>query len=507
MNIVGQIKVDGRFDNDLYDRVYAAVPSATGLVIRGKAGLTYDRQLNLYNLFLTVYSNAVSGENITFFIWDANQGNFLEATLNGESSVPFVADKVIGNFSKQAIFENTNIAGHFVELQPGWTWVSFNVMDPRFNNLNLLTLGLDLSTADVFQSNAPALFDQYQFYSTGSSSNSWSGGISSNGGISPNKMYKIKVAKGAELKMKGVPVDLNTWSFNLQSGWNGPPYLANKNIPIGDALANLNPTDGDLIKSQNLFAIYSGTARAWKGSLTYLNQSEGYMINVTNAQNFTYPSYINRISNSQPMKDILGKKVTANKTALLTLEEKATPSIAANYAKFSNTMNAVVKIPQGFTELFFYDEMGELRGNAKTMFVDGQDIAFITLYGDKPEKLTAHIGMNNVTQSTSKRFDFSPDVILGSIAKPVLIELEQQDVFIFPNPFQEEFKIEVNTPEKGEAKISIYNLVASHTLFETSFTVDAGSTILKMQPKIPSGSYIIKVQVGDKMVVNKIMKE
>ncbi len=507
MNIVAKIKVDGVFEDDLFDRVYAVAPGANGLELRGKASLTYDRQLDLYNVFLTVYSNVVGGENISFFIWDANEGNFLEATLNGVLSVPFVADKVTGTFSTPAIFENTTIDGQFVGLQPGWTWVSFNVNDTRFTNLNALTSGIDLSTSDLIQSNAPALFDSYQFYSAGSASNGWSGGVSTNGGISTNKMYKIKVAKGGELKMKGIPADLTTWSFNLQTGWNWLPYVANKNIPIGDALANINPTEGDLIKSQNLFAIYSSAARAWKGSLTYLNQSEGYMINVAKAQTFTYPAYINRVNNAQPVKDIFGPKMTGAKTAFLTIDERATPSISAEYTKFANTMNAVVKLPAGFNELYFYNEAGELRGDSKTMLVDGQELAFITLYGDKPEKLTAHIGVNKVTQTTSKRIDFSSDVMLGSIAKPVLIELEQQDVFVFPNPFQNELKIEVNTPEKGDAKITIYSVESSQSLFEKAFKVDAGSTVLSMQPNIPTGSYLIKVEVGSKVVIKKIMKD
>ena len=506
MNIVGQIKVNGIFENDLYDKVYAVAQGANGLELRGKAGLSYDRALDAYALYLTVYSNVVSGENISFFIWDANKGNFLEATINGVSETPFIADKIIGSFSNPALFANTTVAGQLITLNPGWTWASFNVSDPRFTNLNQLTSGMNLSTSDQIQSIAPSLFDSYQFYSTGSALNGWSGGISSNGGISTNKMYKIKIANGGELKMKGVPADLTTWSFNLQTGWNWLPYVANKNIPIGDALANLDPSDGDLIKSQNLFATYSSAARAWKGSLTYLNQSEGYMINVTKAQTFTYPDYINRINDAQPVKDIFGKKATANKTAMLTVEDKSTPLIEADYSKFANTMSAVVKLPEGFNELYFYNEAGELRGNAKTMLVDGKELAFITLYSDKTETLTAHIGTNNVTQSTSKRFDFSPDGILGSIAKPVLIELEQQDVFVFPNPFHDELKIEVNTPEKGDAKIAIYNLASSHTLFEKSFTVEAGSSVLKMEPNIPTGAYLIKVQVGPKVVVKKIMK-
>ena len=532
MNIVGKLKVNGVFANDLYDKVYAVGPTANGLEVRGKASLTYDRQLNSYYVFLTVYSNVVSGETINFFIWDASQGNFLEAKLDTAVGVPFVADKVIGNFTTPSIFENTNIAGQLVTLNKGWTWVSFNMSDPRFASLNTLTAGANLSTSDLIQSNS--LYDAYQFYSTGATNNGWSGSISTNGGITNNKMYKFKLANANELKLKGIPVDLNTWSIDLQAGWNWLPYVANKNIPIGDALANLKPTEGDLIKSQNLFSIYSSVARAWKGSLTYLNQSEGYMINVTNAQNFTYPSYINRVNSVQPYIQTIGKdeikvnggnnanmtlrfnnigvdeiKANANNNASIVMNDitKSTPLISADYTKFPNNMNAVVKLPEGFDQLYFYNDAGELRGNAKTMKVDGQDLAFITIYGDKPEKLTAHIGANNATQGTSKIFTFSSDAVMGTIANPILIELSKQEVSVFPNPFHDELKVTVNTKEKGQAKITIYSMVSSLTYYENTFNINVGVNTLRLRPNVPTGTYVIKVQIGDKVVLNKIIKD
>ncbi len=514
MNIVGKIKVNGVFANDIYDKVYAAGPGVNGLEMRGKASLTYDAQLNNYNVFLTVYSNVMSGENIMFFIWDATQGNFLEATLDSAVSVPFIADKIIGNYSKPAIFENTNVAGQLVTLQQGWTWVSFNVNDPRFSKLNDLTAGSDLSTSDLIESNAPALFDSYQFYSVGSANNGWSGSITSNGGVSNNKMYKIKLAKGTELKLKGIPADLSTWSFNLQTGWNWLPYVANKNVPIGDALANLNPTDGDVIKSQSLFAIYSSAVNAWKGSLTYLNQTEGYMISVAKAQTLTYPTYISRINNAQPHIEIIGKdsiKVNGLNnvgTGIVLYDvNNAITTLAPDYSKFANNMNAVVKLPTGFNELYFYNDNGELRGNCKTIKVDGQDLAFITIYGDKPEKLTAFIGANDNTQASSKTISFSTDAVMGSISKPIIIELEKDEVNIYPNPFHETLKIALSSKDKGEAKIIIYNMMSSKVFYEKTFNVNAGANLLKMQPNIPTGAYVIRVQIGDKVVVNKIIKE
>lgn len=512
MNIVGKIKINGAFAKDLYDKVYAAGPGVNGLEVRGKASLTYDRQLNIYSVFLTVYSNVVSGENISFFVWDAAQGNLLEATLDSAVSVPFVADKIIGNYTTPAIFENTNVAGQLITLNKGWTWVSFNVNDPRFVSLNDLTAGSSLSTSDLIQSNAPALFDSYQYYAPGSASNGWSGGISSSGGISNNKMYKFKLAKAGEFKLKGVPVDLNTWSFNLQTGWNWLPFVANKNIPIGDALANLNPSEGDLIKSQNLFSIYSSAAHAWKGSLTYLDQSEGYMINVAKAQTLTYPVYLNRINNALPYIQLIGEqKISVNGggeagTTLMNYDIKSNPSITADYSKFASNMNAVVKLPEGFNELYFYNDAGQLRGNAKTMNVDGKDLAFITIYGDAPEQLTAFIGSSNAKQATTKTIRFSNDALLGSIARPIVIELPKNEMGVYPNPFQEELKVSINTKEKGEAKIVIYNMATSQTLFNNVFKVNIGANVFKLSPNIPAGAYVLNVKIGEQLLLQKIIK-
>jgi hypothetical protein len=514
MNIIAKIKVNGILSNDLYDKIYAVGSGPNGLELRGKAGLTYDLQLNTYNVFLTVYSNVVSGENISFFIWDASQGNFVEATLNDSLAVPFVADRVIGNFTTPAICQNTNVSGQLVNLQPGWTWVSFNVNDARFGSLNYLTAGVDLNTSDLIQSNAPALFDTYQFYSAGSTLNGWSGSVSTSGGITNNKMYKFKIVRGGELRLKGIQADLNTWSFNLQSGWNWLPYVANKNIPIGDALSNLNPTDGDLVKSQSLFAIYSSTTRSWKGSLTYLNQSEGYMINVANAQTLTYPTYLNRINLVKSYNETIGLtevRVNGIKNAgndlVIHEANSAIPKLSTDYSKFPNTMNAVVKLPNGFDELYFYNDAGELRGNTKTMKVDGRDLAFITLYGDKSERLTAFIGANNNKQATSKTFTFSSDAIMGSIASPILIELAKQEVNIYPNPFHKELIVEINCKEKGDAKIIIYNMMSSQKLYENNFHVNVGHNMLKLQPNVPTGAYIVNVQIGDKVLSYKIIKD
>lgn len=50
-------------------------------------------------------------------------------------------------------------------------------------------------------------------------------------------------------------------------------------------------------------------------------------------------------------------------------------------------------------------------------------------------------------------------------------------------------------------------MMSSKVFYEKTFNVNAGANLLKMQPNIPTGAYVIRVQIGDKVVVNKIIKE
>ena len=126
-----------------------------------------------------------------FYIWDASDGKLKEATLNNQLVIQYAQDGIVGTYSVPVIFRNTAITGQQVPLNEGWTWTSFNVTDARFNSLNTLTRSLILNTSDIIQSNAPALFDVYQYNPLDSASSGWAGSISDSGGVKNNKMYKI----------------------------------------------------------------------------------------------------------------------------------------------------------------------------------------------------------------------------------------------------------------------------------------------------------------------------
>lgn len=498
MNIIGRVKLGDIFTDDLYDKVIATVNGQ----VRGVASVVYDASLKDHFVYLTIYSNQVSGENLSFAIWDASDGKLKEAVINDNAIIPYLADQIIGNYTNPAIFKNTEVTGQQITLNQGWTWTSFNVTDARFNNLNELTKPLSLGTSDLIMSNAPALFDAYQVSATNPAESGWSGTVSSNGGIANNKMYKIKLGIAQKLNIKGVPVNLNTWFIDLAQNWNWFPFVVSKNVPIADALANLTATDGDVIKSQSAFAIYS-PAVGWKGTLSFLKTGEGYMLSTATAQRFTYPEYLNR-QNTQTNPSPVIKVNSVSVTSVVDVKEENT-QLFANYAKFSHTMSAVVKLPEGFQDLSFYNSSGELRGQIQTQKIKDVDLAFITIYGDKPEKLTAYIGTGNNKQATTKTINFTPDAVLGNLAKPIIIDLMAEKIQVFPNPFKESFEIAIDTQEAGEANVVLHNMFGQ-SVFEQTFKINAGANVLKVQPNVPSGAYLIQLKIADKVIHQKIIK-
>lgn len=495
MNVIGKVKLNAAFTDDIYDKVVALVNGE----VRGMTNVIFDTALNEFFVYLTVYSNNLSGEDILFYIWDASDGKLKEASLDGNLLVPFVADTLLGTYRIPAIFTNTAVTGQQIKLNQGWTWTSFNVTDARFANLNLLTKGLLLSTSDLVESNSPALFDAYQYNILNPSQSAWSGTISGNGGVSASKMYKIKLATAQNLNIKGVSVDLNTWSFNLAQNWNWLPYVVSKNVLVSDALANLKATDGDIIKSQSQFAIYTNSI-GWKGSLTYLKAGEGYMLRINTPQLFNYPEYLNRATGKKATVKGGTQTVSVN---LVTEEEQS--NISTDYTQFPNTMNAVVRLPEGYQTLAFYNQLGQLRGNSKTINVQGVDLAFITIYGNKSEKLTAFIGTGEPLLGTSKTINFLSDSVLGTIAKPIVVDSFEEKINIYPNPFQNELSIAIETKNRNQVTIVINNLLGQE-LYSKVFEINPGASILKLNPNLPSGVYIIHIVTDSQTETQKIIK-
>ena len=227
-NIIGRIKVDGIFSADQYDRIGVFYNDE----VRGVANLQYDDSYKQYYVYLTIYSNAGKAddtegsetENLTFKIWDASQGKVLESTIDNNLTIPYQLNDVMGNLVNPKLFENTSSIEQDIAFNEGWTWLSFNVNDDSFNNLNELTKNMSLATNDRIISIAPVKSETY------TENFGWDGMISNTGGLSANNMYKIYLSNEQSLKIKGSIVNINNWSFPIVKDWNWLPFTLPSNV-------------------------------------------------------------------------------------------------------------------------------------------------------------------------------------------------------------------------------------------------------------------------------------
>lgn len=78
--------------------------------------------------------------------------------------------------------------------------------------------------------------------------------------------------------------------ITLRPGWNWISYLLEEEVAIEEALANLVPCDGDMIKSQNSFSVYDANTGGWSGDLRTMIPGEGYVYcRYGSLTRFTYP--------------------------------------------------------------------------------------------------------------------------------------------------------------------------------------------------------------------------
>ncbi|MEQ9303788.1 MAG: Ig-like domain-containing protein, partial [Marinoscillum sp.] len=125
--LTGQLDVRGTLSEDEYDMVAAYA----GDELRGVGQVVYAPELaaipgeHPYLVFLTIYSNSISAEQVDFQVWDASRcqlyGQVAETYEIGASSIS------IGSPTNPANITVTNNVVQHLNLKKGWNWVSFNL--------------------------------------------------------------------------------------------------------------------------------------------------------------------------------------------------------------------------------------------------------------------------------------------------------------------------------------------------------------------------------------------
>jgi hypothetical protein len=526
MNVISKIRIDGKLSADTYDKVIAYYLDS----VRGIAPIEYDRDLDEYYALLTIYGNADgAGLPINFKVWDASDGRLKSALFNDSTTIKFQPNLNVGNYSQPVVFSNSGNETQILSMNKGWTWLSFYLNDPNFSQLNTFFKTAKLTKGDVIKSSSPALFDVYNV-SPIAGQTGWAGSISLNGGLSASKMYKVKLEVPQKLMTTGLPVNLSTQNFVLDTNWVGLPYSANRNLPINEALAYLDAQNGDIIKSQSQFAIYDKNARLWKGNLTTMYAGEGYMIKTSKQQTFTYPAYANTnagnalVGSSESAPAMQSYSIAPNSLISTVTFNGSNPSpsylsdniiepvkLNTDLSKYGETMNIVAKIPKEFDQVVFYNTTtNQIIGQSQDVIIDNSKFVFATIYGDSIINVKAELVNKDSKVSATNSIVFVPNTVMGTIKSPYNIEYikpSSSEMNAYPNPFINNVTLEFNSTIQGTAYLSIYN--EQTQLIETKqINVAKGmNRYIYQANQANMGNYLIfKVDVGDQHFTKLVFK-
>ena len=240
-------------------------------------------------------------------------------------------------------------------------------------------------------------------------------------------------------------------TINLLPGWNGIGFTPIVNLPISEALADYydEAADGDIIKSQNEFAIFSDDGaghRLWRGNLSYLKAGEGYMMKRTAATpaSFTYP-----------VLQTNGSYALASPQQMRGTETGET--FRNPYASSMTMVAQVTGIDLEPGDRLAAYAGSELRGIAAAA-PDGR--FYLSIGGDMAEALRMELlrGETTVAQTASP-VGYTVNAVSGTYLAPTQINFASAaGCKAGPNPFDKFIDFSAAAPAGTEVTFAVYSL-------------------------------------------------
>ena len=219
-----------------------------------------------YVVSLTVVSNEVNGEAITFRLFDHRiQQEFPTECIN---SITFNANDnygEMGNWYPFVFVENTNTI-QTIALSEGWNWVSLyvDVEDP-IEALQMLEAALGDNATQI---SASEIYIEY--FGDGF----WIGDLDDEG-ITNEQMYMVEVVNDCEVTLEGAVANPADHAITVYPGWNWIGFPSSEELNLEDALADFEAEDGDQLTEAELYTEYG--FGMWIGDVATLVPGRGYM--------------------------------------------------------------------------------------------------------------------------------------------------------------------------------------------------------------------------------------
>ena len=392
MNINGQLVIADRMSQDGNDIIAAF----RGDRCVGVASPTYFERYDAYYVLMNVYGNNEDfNQPLTYKVFDASTGNIhpvVKASIKNVTT--FVPDVVIGTMNNPNIWTATNEIGQDINLVKGWQWISMYV-NPSDNDADEVLAGI--------QDNLSSLVSEYALWTPISST------LSS---INVGEMYKAQLSAPATLTVSGLPVDVASTPLTIKPQWNWIGYMAPGYISLGEAFADLDPQDGDVIKGHKSFATWN--QNEWVGTLTTMAAGEGYQYfsSRDNAKQFCYPSLLS--DGTAKAKAMTSAKAYAQAQNDIAAAHSGNMTVIATVLDFNG-------MARNNVEVRVIDADNNLRAISREAIADRH---FITIAGEEHGAALRFIvnidGMDYIVPGV---MFYNDDAIIGTYNEPLVIDL------------------------------------------------------------------------------------
>ena len=418
MNMVALATINGHMADDSEDEVAAFINGKLAGVGSPKLFPAY----NTYLIMMDVYANLNDKQRdsinhgvkihlpVTFKYWDASTGiiyNRMGIQLSlldtPKTYMDYLPGQMIGMPSNPVLLTSDKYIEQTISLTTGWNWISFNVLPD--NNAFTAILNDVLDSLSLIKSQTTfAQLDEMRHL------------VGSLDYMEAIKAYKCRMSQPCDLTVSGeipnpaylgIPLTANGWS------WVG--YLPQTTLSVDAALANLNPSMGDIIKARSGFATWDGYK--WVGSLTAMAPGNGYLYYNSTAVDalLYYPSA--GLSLLTPA-NLAAKRSSAQQYSISTFSPIDPTTYQGNM-----TMTAVVKNGE---QIVTDAEVGIFAGEeCRAAAVEHDGYWFITIPGESNVELTIKVAVGGEVKTVKQSLVYVDDAMIGSPTEPYVIQLDE----------------------------------------------------------------------------------
>lgn len=448
------------------------------LYARGQDADEYEEVFGVYVMSYDEWEEEhVAGE--TLLITGLMPETFYESQVQG------IYDVGVTNWSESYLFQTDSASSYSIEIRPGWNWISSNKEYTETSITEIQEVLENTGSSALIKSQ-----DQFTKYENGQ----WFGQLTT---LDNTQMYMVSAEDYCMFDFSGGIALPENHPITLTKGWNWVSFLGVEEIPMTDALADIDWRNQDLIKYQSQFAQYSSTY-GWVGSLTTMCPGFGYMYCSYNDDptTFTYPS----IGSSKAAKAVTQPthwKVNTN--------------------QFPTNLSMMVTVDLPSDELIKGDYEigafvnGECRGAAHCNYYDGigRTLAFLSVSGEEGDMVCFKLYDANaeyvLPEIAAEKIVYTANAIYGSIETPMMLHFncnglneDDSSVMVFPNPTDD--KVFINGTE-------IQNVKVFNALGQCLYSEEVGNVqqVELSLAAYPAGIYTVTLHMEDGKLINKMI--